>query len=46
MNDSKMTNHPVQTWVEVTDVNGRSHLEARWTEPRESGFPVHVSHAA
>ncbi len=47
MNDSKMTNHLVQSWVSVTDVHGRTHLEARWIEPRQGGVPAHVTtHAA
>ena len=42
------TNAPlVQTWVAVTDLHGRTHLEAHWVPAvPQSGTPVHVSHAA
>ncbi len=41
-----MTNNLVQTWVSVTDVNGRTHLEARWIPASHSGAPSYVTHAA
>ena len=46
MNDPTMTSHLVQTWVPVTDVHGRTHLEARWTEAPQYGAHVHTPHAA
>ena len=30
-------------WVPVTDAEGRTRLEARWTDP---SLPTHVTHAA
>ena len=37
----------VQTWVAVTDLRGRTHLEARWTPATpQTGAPAHVTHAA
>jgi hypothetical protein len=41
-----MTNNLVQTWVSVTDVNGRTRLEARWIPAPQSGAPSHVTYAA
>ena len=41
-----MTNNLVQTWVVVTDVTGRTRLEARWLAASHSGAPAHVTHAA
>jgi len=41
-----MTNNLVQTWVSVTDLDGRTRLEARWTPAPQSGAPVHVVDAA
>lgn len=41
-----MTNNLVQIWVSVTDVNGRTRLEARWIPAPQSGAPAHVTHAA
>ena len=46
MNDTKMTAGLAQTWVTVTDVRGRTHLEARWIEPTHHDAPVHATHAA
>lgn len=46
MNDTTMTSHLVQTWVQVTDVRGRTYLEARWTEAPQHGAHVHTPHAA
>ncbi len=33
MTDSQMTGGPTRSWVMVTDADGRSHLESRWTTP-------------
>lgn len=46
MNDTTMTTPLVLTWVPVTDVRGRTHLEARWTEAPQTGVPMHTPHAA
>jgi hypothetical protein len=47
MNDSKMTTGLAQTWIVVTDLQGRTHLEARWTETPHDHAPVHATtHAA
>jgi hypothetical protein len=47
MNDSTMTTGLTQTWVSVTDLQGRTHLEARWTEAPHDHAPVHATtHAA
>ncbi|ABL84099.1 hypothetical protein Noca_4604 [Nocardioides sp. JS614] len=45
MTNTTMTNSLVQTWVPVTDADGRTHLEARWT-PAHAGAPVQAPHAA
>lgn len=42
MSNTQLTDRLVQTWVEVTDRDGRTHLEARWTTVR----PAHSAHAA
>ncbi len=34
----------VQTWILVTDKQGRAHLEAHWANP--SSTATHVTHAA
>ena len=41
-----MTNNLVLTWVSVTDVDGRTRLEARWSPAPQSGTQQHVTHAA
>jgi hypothetical protein len=41
-----MTNNLVQTWVSVTDADGRSRLEARWITAPQSGAPSHATYAA
>ena len=46
MNNTTMTNDLVQTWVPVTDIDGRTHLEARWTPAPHAGAPVQAPHAA
>lgn len=46
MNDTATTSSLVQTWVPVTDAQGRTHLEARWTTPAQSGTPAHAAHPA
>jgi hypothetical protein len=46
MDDSTMTGNLVQTWVSVTDVRGRTHLEARCIAAPQTGAPAHVTHAA
>lgn len=46
MSDSTMTNHLVQTWVTVTDVRGRTCLEAHWIPAPQAGIPAHITHAA
>jgi hypothetical protein len=44
MSDTNVTNSLVQTWVPVTDSDGRTHLEAHWVE---AGTAHHqVTHAA
>jgi len=35
----------VQTWVPVTDSEGRTHLEAQWSDG-SSAPATHVTHAA
>ena len=40
------TNGLVQTWVPVTDVDGRTRLECQWLEARPAGLATHVGHAA
>lgn len=45
MSDTSMTNGLQQTWVPVTDSQGRTHLEAQWTSG-PSTSPVHITHAA
>jgi len=44
MSDANMAGGLVQTWVAVTDKDGRTHLEAHWVEPGTA--PTHVTHAA
>jgi hypothetical protein len=46
MSDTKMTNGLVQTWVPVTDVAGRTHLEAHWTQGAQAAAPANTTHAA
>ena len=41
MGDNTMTNGLVCTWVVVADEAGRTHLEARWSQPRAA-----AAHAA
>jgi hypothetical protein len=41
MRDQKMTNGLVCTWVVVADEAGRTHLEARWSQPQAA-----AAHAA
>lgn len=38
----------VRVWITVTDADGRSRLESRWTsaEPAEPAVPLHATHAA
>jgi hypothetical protein len=45
MNDTTMTTGLAQTWVTVTDADGRARLEARWTEPTHHDAPAHATHA-
>lgn len=40
------TNALVQTWVPVTDANGRTRLECQWLPTRPAGMPTQVGHAA
>ncbi len=44
MSDMNMTSGLVQTWVPVTDSQGRTHLEAQWTSATTT--PAHITHAA
>lgn len=48
MTDSQMTGGPTRSWVLVTDADGRSHLESRWTmpEPAPVAAPVPATQAA
>lgn len=41
MSDYKTTSGLVCTWVVVTDEAGRTHMEARWSQPRAA-----AAHAA
>lgn len=41
MRDTTMTSGLVCTWVAVADQAGRTHMEARWSQPRAA-----VAHAA
>ncbi len=45
MTDSQMTGGPTRSWVMVTDADGRSHLESRWTTA-ELAAAMHATHAA
>ena len=45
MSNANMTNGLVQTWVPVTDSQGRTHLEAQWTHGAATA-PAHITHAA
>jgi hypothetical protein len=44
MSDYLQATGLVQTWVPVTDDQGRTHLEAHWTDA--SAPATHVTHAA
>jgi hypothetical protein len=44
MSNHKMATGLVQTWVPVTDNQGRTHLEAHWTDASASA--THATHAA
>lgn len=37
MNDRKAARGLVQTWVTVSDKQGRTHLEARWVDQNQVG---------
>ena len=39
------TTEIVQVWINVTDVDGRSHLESRWVTP-DTAAALHATHAA
>lgn len=41
---SQMTSSLTQTWVPVTDAQGRTRLEAHWTSAAPA--PTHTVHAA
>ncbi len=41
MRDNKTTNGLVCTWVAVADASGRTHMEARWSQPQAA-----AAHAA
>ncbi len=43
MSNNQMAAGLVQTWVPVTDAEGRTRLEARWSDP---SLPTHATHAA
>jgi len=45
MSNVNMTSGLVQTWVPVTDSQGRTHLEAQWTTSPATST-VHITHAA
>lgn len=44
MGDKNMAGGLVQTWVAVTDTDGRTHLEAQWVHAGST--PTHATHAA
>ena len=44
MSNHSTANGLVQTWVSVTDGQGRTRLEAHWTDA--SATAAHVTHAA
>jgi len=44
MSNHSKANGLVQTWVPVTDGQGRTYLEAHWTD--SSAPATHVTHAA
>jgi hypothetical protein len=44
MSDKSMASDLVQTWVPVTDKDGRTRLEAHWVQA--SSAPTHATHAA
>jgi hypothetical protein len=44
MSNQPMANGLVQTWVPVTDNQGRTYLEAHWTDAAAPA--THVTHAA
>jgi len=44
MSNHSKANGLVQTWVPVTDNQGRTYLEAHWTDA--SAPATHVTHAA
>jgi hypothetical protein len=46
MSDTTMSTRLVQTWVPATDVQGRTRLEARWTQGPRSGVPTQTPRAA
>lgn len=46
MSDSKLTTGLAMGWVPVTDFQGRTRLEARWTESPHTNAPADVTHAA
>jgi hypothetical protein len=43
MSDTTMDGGLVQTWVPVTDTEGRTRLEAHWLDA--SSAPAHATHA-
>ena len=45
MTNTTTANGLVQTWVPVTDGQGRTHLEAHWTDTHTAPA-THVTHAA
>ena len=44
MSNHRMAAGLVQTWVTVTDTQGRTHLEAHWTDAAAPA--THITHAA
>jgi len=44
MNDTQ-TNELTQQWIEVSDADGRTHLESRWIAMPATA-PVHITSAA
>ncbi len=45
MQDMKMTGGLTQVWITVTDADGSSRLESRWTST-EQATVLHATHAA
>jgi hypothetical protein len=46
MRDQKMTAGLLCTWIPVTDMAGRTHMEARWLDPAATPAGTTHVHAA